>query len=148
MKAQFDYGFKGMSGKRDESIFYYHPGCKVCLVRALPKFEPNERTEMLKNVMANLKNLNPSLGYKQDFKDYLIRYNDLKENRGNQAITWSNLFVKMLYKMAKDNPEIDLLTLSREQIETQNLPCKTVKAAIEAGLLPVVTGYERLDAGI
>lgn len=148
MKAQFDYGFKGMSGKRGESIFYYHPGCKVCLVRALPKFEPNVRTERLKNVMANLKNLNLSIGYKQNFKVYLIYYNDLKENREHQAITWSNLFMKILYKMAKDNPQIDLLTLSREQIETQNLPCKSVKAAIEAGLLPVVQGYERLDAGI
>jgi len=37
---------------------------------------------------------------------------------------------------------IDLSTLTREDIIENNLPCRTVKQAIEAELLPVVPGYE------
>lgn len=148
MKATFEYGFRGMSGKRDDSIFYYHSKRQVCLVRAKPKFEPNARTEKMKIIMKNLSLLNPSQEYKQDFIDYLDDYNSLKENRGNQLISWSNLYMKVLYKMAKVNPAVNLQTLSREQIYSDNLPCKSVKDAINAGLLPMVVGYERFNKPI
>jgi len=39
-------------------------------------------------------------------------------------------------------------TITREQIFSQNLPCKTLKDAIDAGLLPRVNGYERWQAEI
>jgi hypothetical protein len=45
-------------------------------------------------------------------------------------------------------PEVDLRTISRETIYQNDLPCKSVKQAVEAGLLPVVKGYERMNAEI
>jgi len=148
MKAYFKDGFKGMSGKNDDSIFYYHSKCGVCVVRSKPEFKPNATTNKMKSIMANLKQLNPSQSYKQDFADYLDDYNALKDNRGNQLISWSNLYLKLLFKMAKANPGINLLTISREQVFAYNLPCRSLKAAIEAGLLPIVDGYERFDKEI
>ena len=145
MKVTFDDGFKGMSGNRDDSIFYYNTRLKVCIMRKKPEYEPNSRTEKMKQVMANIKLLNPSEEYKQDFANYLDDYNALKENRGNQLISWSNLYLKMLYKLAKVNPSVSLLTLSREQIFVENLPCISLKAAIEVGLLPEVIGYIHFD---
>jgi hypothetical protein len=145
MKVTFGDGFKGMSGHRDDSVFYTHKVTKACIVRSKPQYEPNARTERLKLVMANLRQLNPSAAYKKDFTDYLDDYNALKENRGNQLISWSNLYLKILYKLAKVNPEVDLLTLTREQIISNNLPCISLKAAIEAGLLPEVAAYARFD---
>ncbi|NLM90621.1 MAG: hypothetical protein GX179_05475, partial [Candidatus Cloacimonetes bacterium] len=44
------------------------------------------------------------------------------------------------------NPEIDLKTLTRQQIFADNLPCKSIKSAVEAGILPPVNGYERMTA--
>jgi len=48
--------------------------------------------------------------------------------------------------MAKMNPEIDLKTITRQQIYQENLPCISVKNAVEAGILPPVKGYERMTA--
>jgi hypothetical protein len=53
-----------------------------------------------------------------------------------------NLYLKMLFAMVKKYPEIELATLSRQQILEDDLPCKNVKAAIETGLLPSVKLYE------
>jgi hypothetical protein len=43
---------------------------------------------------------------------------------------------------------VDLKTITREQIASQNLPCRTLRDAIEAGLLPMVEGYQRWDKQI
>jgi hypothetical protein len=145
MKAYFKDFFRGYSGKSDDCIFYYHSKCQVCLVRSKSEFKPNATTNKMKSIMANLKLLNPSQAYKQDLVDYLYCYNALKENRDRQLINWSNLYLKLLFKMAKLDSEVNLLTLTRAQIFAEALPCKSVKAAIGAGLLPVVDGYERFD---
>jgi hypothetical protein len=42
----------------------------------------------------------------------------------------------------------DLKTLTRQQIYDDNLPCKSVKSAVEAGFLPEVLNYQLLDNGI
>jgi hypothetical protein len=92
--------------------------------------------------MANLKLLNPSSGNKQNLKDYLILYNNLPQNREHLVIAWSNLYLKMLFAMAKANPAIELATLTREQIYDDNLPCKTLIEAIQAGLLIEARRYK------
>ena len=57
--------------------------------------------------------------------------------RGN---LWG-LFLKLMWAMAKMRG-LDLEFLTRETIESENLPCRSVKDAVEAGLLPMVKGYE------
>ena len=44
--------------------------------------------------------------------------------------------------LTENSTLIDLTTLTREDIIENNLSCRTVKQAIEAGLLPEVPGYE------
>jgi len=148
MKAYFKNLLSGLSGVLDDKILYYHSVLEVCLLRSKPEFEPNSRTERLKQIMQNLQGINPSAEYKQNFKDYLIQYNNLKANKHKRLISWSNLYLKMFYAMQKALPEVDLLTITREQIEMQNLPCKTVKNAIDAGLLPKVCDYQRYNRNI
>ncbi|MBM4399293.1 MAG: hypothetical protein FJ041_03050 [Candidatus Cloacimonetes bacterium] len=148
MKAYFKNLLSGLSGVLDDKILYYHSVLEVCLLRSKPEFEPNSRTERLKQIMQNLQGINPSAEYKQNFKDYLIQYNNLKANKHKRLISWSNLYLKMFYAMQKALPEVDLLTITREQIEMQNLPCKTVKNAIDAGLLPKVNDYQRYNRNI
>ena len=55
----------------------------------------------------------------------------------------------MMWNMQKTMPDqVDLKTITKEQIYDNNLPCKTLKQAIEAGLLPEVEGYQRWNKQI
>lgn len=63
--------------------------------------------------------------------------------------SWYSLYIKMLWAMQAKYPEqVILKTITREQIFEQNLPCRSVKAAIEDGLLPQIPGYQYLDREI
>ncbi|HQP62758.1 MAG TPA: hypothetical protein PK713_01745, partial [Candidatus Cloacimonas sp.] len=90
--------------------------------------------------------LQPSEVYKNDLRLYLLRHNGLKANRYKQLRSWVNLYHLLMANMAKLYPEIDLKTITREQIYQENLPCISVKKAVEAGVLPQVNGYERMEA--
>ena len=59
--------------------------------------------------------------------------------------SWVNMYLKLMREMAKQDPSIDLLTLTREEIYTRALPCISIKRAVDAGLLPVVYDYSHLD---
>lgn len=148
MKAHFKKGFNGYSGKLDGLVYYYHPRLKRSLVRSyvVPNNKPN--TDRTKAIMANLKLIQPSDAYKQNFKDYLYAYNEMKENQHQPMLSWYNLYIRMLFALQKQYPSVNLLTLSRAQIYAENLPCKTVRAAIEEGLLPIIKNYERLTKEI
>jgi hypothetical protein len=148
MKVHISKGIKGYSGASDGVVYYYHPKMQLCLAReyVVPDNKPN--TDRTKAIMANLKLIMPSAAYKQNFKDYLYGYNDLKEHRDKPALSWYNLYIRMLFALQETVPGVSLLTLSRAQIYAENLPCKTVAAAVEAGLMPSIPYYERLTQEI
>ena len=143
MKTRFKYNIQGMTGKLDGMVYYWHPDAGNILARRYTVPDRNPSAQRMKLIMANLQSLNPSSGYRQNFKDYLIMYNRLPVNRDKPAISWNNLFLKVMFAQTKIIPGIDLTTLTRQQIIDQNLPCRSVKAAIDWELLPVVEGYER-----
>jgi hypothetical protein len=74
-----------------------------------------------------------------------MRYNGLPENAEKEMYSWVNIYLKMMHQLAKSYPEIDLKTITRDYIYDNNLPCISVKRAVEAGLLPPVTDWELLD---
>jgi hypothetical protein len=43
---------------------------------------------------------------------------------------------------------VDIATITKGAIYEQNLPCKSVRAAIDAGLLPPILDYKRLNSGM
>ena len=49
---------------------------------------------------------------------------------------------------AKYPEQVDLKTITKEQILEQQLPCLSVKTAVEDGLLTKVPGYQYLDKEI
>jgi len=75
-------------------------------------------------------------------KLYLCRYRSLRYGANIRIRSWSILFAKLMRDMAKQNPSIDLLTITREYIYLHDLPCISIKKAVDAGLLPRVYGYE------
>lgn len=143
MKVHYKKNLCGYSGTSDDAVYYYHPRLKLSLVRAYAKPKHNPSAEKTRTVMANLRLIQPSDGYKQDFKDYMRAYNELKEYQHKPMLCWSNLWLQMLYTLQKTDGRVNLITLSREQIYAQDLPYRSVSAAIGAGLLPEVDAYQR-----
>jgi hypothetical protein len=145
MKVHYKKAICGYSGTTDEAVYYYHPQLNLSLVREYVRPKDSSATDRIKAVMANLKLIQPSAGYKQNLKDYLLQYNRLKDYQHKPMLTWNNLFVKMMFALEKAFPEVDLTTLARTQITELDLPCHSVKSAVEAGLLPEVDNYSHLD---
>jgi hypothetical protein len=132
------------TGKLDGLIYYCRRSNGKLYVRRKWKFENHPGQAQFASAQRAIFALQPSEVYKRDLKDYLLRYNLLPENEGKQAQYWGNLYVKLMFALQKTYPEtVDLANITREQIVSQNLPCRSIKAAVEAGLLPVVKGYER-----
>lgn len=149
MKVYFKKRLGGMTGTVDGGIYYYHPKLDVCLMRPYKYPRLTVNNERIKAIMQNLKTLSPSKGYKNNLADYIIAYNKSKDFQHKTMTTWSNAWLKLMFAMQKAMPQsIDLASITPQQIMDENLPCKTVKDAIEAGLLPALPDYERWDKEI
>ncbi|MCB5288013.1 MAG: hypothetical protein LHW64_09435 [Candidatus Cloacimonetes bacterium] len=145
MKATFSRGIGAYSGKMDGVVFCYYRREGVVLVRKYTYPKLTENNHRLGSVTTNLHALKPADGYKNDMRTYLGRYNALKQNEGRYIRSWVNLYLKLMREMAKQDSTIDLITLTREDIFTKDLPCISVKKAVEAGLLPKVYDWQHLD---
>lgn len=147
MKATVKEGIKGFSGKLDGAIYYYHPRLKRTLMRRAPKMPIQAKNIEYTTISRKIKAINPSDGYRNDFRNYLNYL--LEKDDSVRLPSWYSLFIKMLWAMQAKYPDtVDLKNISREQIFAQNLPCRSVKNAIEDGLLPEIPGYQYMDREI
>ncbi len=144
MKAKTKYGIAGYRGNVDDMIFYKLPNCDTLIGRRRPQhFRQAAQHKDYRQIAQNLKAIQPGEAYKDDFRVYFSLYRDLPEARRSVS-GWYNLYVKLMWDLQKAGLA-DLKTLTREQILDQNLPCISVKAAVEAGFLLPVLNYQRLD---
>ena len=148
MRATFTYGIGAYSGKLDGVVFCRYRREGLVNVRKYTYPTLTESNHKLGGTTANLHGIKPSEGYKNDMRTYLSRYNTLRENEGKYVRSWVNMYLKLMREMAKRDGSIDLLSLSREEIFTRDLPCISVARAVDAGLLPVVYDYGRLNREI
>jgi hypothetical protein len=132
----------GLSGKVGELVYCYHRREGIIIARRYTYPTITEHNKKVGSISANLFGIKPSSCYKQDLYFYIDRFNGLRDNRQNQMRSWVNVYLKLMYAMAKADPSIELRTLTREEIVERDLPCLTLKKAIEAGLLPQVYGWE------
>lgn len=144
-RAKFTNCIGSYSGKMDGVVFCHYRREGLVLVRKYVYPTLTENNRRLGSITANLHNIQPSEGFKNDMRTYLGRYNALRENEGRYVRSWVNMYLKLMREMARQDNSIDLLTLTREEIYTRDLPCVSVKRAVDAGLLPVVYDYENLD---
>jgi len=153
MKVYYKNLIKAYSGNFDDLIYCYNPRLQCYYARHYSRRRQTAQNQLYTDIAKNMKRLSPSPEYRQDLTNYVNAYNSKKEYREHPLNNWYNAFTKLMWKMSKtyalngtpltDNSiPIDLSTLTREDIIENNLPCRTVKQAIEAGLLPVVPGYE------
>ncbi|MEF3694945.1 MAG: hypothetical protein V3576_06310 [Candidatus Cloacimonadota bacterium] len=148
MRAHFAWGINSYSGRQAGVVFCHYRRENIVLVRKYKYPTLTENNHKLGSITANLHSIQPSDGYKQDMKNYQWRYNTLRENEGKTIRSWVNMYLKLMREMAKRDASIDLQTITRDEIYARNLPCISVKRAVEAGLLPVVYDYTHLDREI
>lgn len=100
-----------------------------------------------RDISRQIKAIEPSEAYRSDFRNYL---NVLRERDQEIRLpSWYSLYIKMLWAMQAKFPElVNLKSISKAQIIEQDLPCRSVKRAVEAGLLPRIPGYEYMDREI
>jgi hypothetical protein len=144
MKVKYKHLIGAYQGRKDGLVYYYNPGLERCIAREYVIPKATEQNRKMGAVTANLKVLQPSEGFMEDLTVYLhlLRSHAATEHsfRGNQ---WS-LYTRLMWAMARLMSK-DLEILTREQIYAEELPCLSVKRAVEAGLLESVSGYELLE---
>jgi len=144
MKVIFKNMIQAYSGKCDGLVYYYNRRLGRMCVREYVKPKTTVQHGNFAAISSNLKALNLSEGYKQDLKDYTELYIRRHDNHKLSVSNWYNIFMMLMWAMSREYA-IDLKTITRTQIYEQELPCISVKTAVEAELIPYVKNYESLD---
>lgn len=147
MKVKFKNMLQGYVGKADEMIYYQDRRTGKIYARRSFKFKKHPGQSPFRKAQKQIYALMPSAEFKYNLRDYCLSYNDLPQNQEKPLFTWCHVYNKMMWAMQKAMPEqVDLKTITRAQITELNLPCRTLKDAIEFGLLPEVAGYKRFNS--
>ena len=146
MKAYVKLMLPGFTGNMDDVVIYYNSHLNKYIARrkVIPKYTPSN--EIIKEIFAFAKRIELSEGYLDDCREYIFQFNR-KNRRQNRAMnTWPNVFMKVMHAIVKSYPDLDLdlKTLTREEIIAMNLPCRSIYESINAGYLEKVRDYNKL----
>lgn len=146
MKVKYKHLLQGYSGHTDDMIYYMDKRTGRTLARKAFKFKDHPGQPAFRTAQRNIYALKPSDAYKHNLLDYCMSYSALPEADGKPLYSWCHVYNRLMWAMQRAMPEsVDLKTITREQISSQSLPCRSLKDAIDAGLLPAVPGYERFN---
>jgi len=148
MKASFENGLAGYRGKYKQVVYCYNKRLGICYVRKRSYPTLTENNHQLGSITANLHSIRPSNAWKDDMRNYIWRYNAMRGNEKKQIYSWVNLYLTLMRAMARQDSSIDLLTLTRSEIYERNLPCITLRQAVEAELLIPVYNWQDYNAEI
>jgi hypothetical protein len=137
MKVKFKGSIRGMRGiNRREDLVYcnYNKGL-LNVVRTLPKREATEQNVSFGKTTTNLHDLYKSTSpeYKENMSVYAIFLSQLPEVYRKPS--GYALFIRMMWTLKKKFPEIDLETITREDIIKHEYPIRTVAEAMASGVL-------------
>lgn len=134
----------GFTGNMDDVVIYYNSklGKMIARRKVKPKFTPDN--SIVKEIHAFRRRIEVSEAYLNDCRRYIELFNQKYRRHGRAMSTWPNVYMKVMRALKSQHPEIDFKTLSREDVIDQNLPCRTIASAVEAGYLEKVPGYEAL----
>jgi len=143
MKVSFTNLIKAYSGKCDGLVYMYNRRLNKIIARRMPVFKPHAGNVRMGQVAKNLAALEICEAYRTDLRLYTEMFRMAYPEAG--CYTWMNTFSKLMWALQRAFG-LDLGSITRNEIETQELPCMTLKTAVEAGLLPIVKGYERFGS--
>jgi ABC-type glycerol-3-phosphate transport system substrate-binding protein len=144
MKVTLKHRQHNYKGECDDLVYYTTRGSNQLFARRYVRPRYTAANQMIGNSGKHIKTLRPSEGYIQDLKHYIDLYNSRLWPDEPHLHNWYALFVRLMFAQAKAL-SIPIFSLTFELINAQQLPCRSVKTAVEAGLLMEVEGYERLE---
>ncbi|MBP7309901.1 MAG: hypothetical protein KA984_01285 [Candidatus Cloacimonetes bacterium] len=133
------------SGKADDLVFCYNRFSGTMYARKKARHKSTAENERIGDTSRSIFGLNPSAGFKKDLQLYLLGYNRLRENRDKPVQSWSAMYLHLMHAMTRKVENVNLQTITREEIYLRSLPCVSIRAAVEAGVLPAVNGWEGLE---
>lgn len=145
MKAKLKVLLPGFTGNMDDVTIYYNSKLNKYIARkkVKPKFTPDH--SLIQEMHSFRRRIKVTQGYLDDCREYIRLFNQKFRRQGRAMSTWPNVFMKIMRALKKNYPDIDFLTLTRDVVLEWDLPCRTVAAAVRAGYLEAVPGYEKLD---
>jgi hypothetical protein len=148
LKAKLKVLLPGFTGNMDDVVVYYNSKLNKYIARkkVKPKFTPDH--SLTQEMHAFRRRIAASEGYIDDCREYIRLFNQKFRRQGRAMSTWPNVYMKIMRALKAQYPELDFAALSREDVFERELPCRTVAAAIEAGYLEKVSGYEKLNREI
>ena len=151
MKVTFKYGIGAFTGKIDNAVFWAQKSKLASLMR---KFTYPKITTHNINIGAIAKNLGHlwrelTVDYREDFKTYADRYYVQYGSEGDYDPARSPyaFWTHAIWAWSKDRPEVDLSTLTMEDLEVTGIAMSTVKNCVQNGFLRVIDQYDDLTAG-
>ena len=151
MKVTFKYGIGAFTGKIDNAVFWAQKSKLASLMR---KFTYPKITTHNINIGAIAKNLGflwreLTVDYREDFKTYADRYYVQYGSEGDYDPARSPyaFWTKAIWAWAKEHTDVDLKTLTMEDLEVTGMAISTVKNCIQNGYLRVIDQYDDLTAG-
>ncbi|MDP3115386.1 MAG: hypothetical protein Q8M98_11555 [Candidatus Cloacimonadaceae bacterium] len=144
MKATVKVMLPGYTGNMNDITFYFNRklNCMVARKKVMPKFVPSH--EPMQQIFAFARRIGLSEAYKQDCNLYIDRYNQKNRKHHRAHSSWPSIFAKLMFAQLIAKPDLDLTTLTRDAAIAQNLPCRSIAASIQAGLLEKVRDGEML----
>jgi len=144
MKAYVKLTLPGFTGNMDDVVIYYnsHLNKYIARKKVIPKYTPSN--EIIKEIFAFAKRIELSDGYLNDCREYIFQFNRKNRRQDRAMNTWPNVFMKVMRATMKSYPDLDLKTLTREEIIAMNLPFRSIYESINAGYLEKVRDYNKL----
>ncbi len=139
MKTKFKNAVRSFHGiNRKEKLVYtlYNNG-ELPITKNLPIREITEDNHKFGKITKNLHVLFESLSteYKRDLANYALALQSTHPSKDKIAIRAYGLFSRMMWSLKKQHPEIDLATLTREDILQNGYLVRTIVEAMQNGLL-------------
>ena len=144
MKAYVKLMLPGFTGNMDDVVIYYNAHLNKYIARrkVIPKYTPSN--EIIKEIFAFAKRIELSESYLNDCREYIWQFNRKNRRQDRAMNTWPNVFMKVMRATMKSYPDLDLKTLTREEIIARNLPCSSIYESINAGYLEKVKDSNKL----
>ena len=151
MKVTFKYGIGTFQGKIDNSVFWPQKSGLASLMRKFtyPKLTSQNTKigKIGKNLAIIWQDLEPD--YCDNLRSYAQRYYVQYGSEGSfdPARSPYAFYTHMIWEWSKSHSNIDLKTLTYEDLSVTGTQISTVKNAIDNGYLRTIDQYDDLTAG-
>ena len=148
MKVTFKYGIGTFNGKIDNAVFWPQKSGVASIMRKFTYPTLTSQNTLMGKIGKNLAYLWSlfDMPYKKDLKTYAERYYVQYGSEGDfdPARSPYAFYTKMMWAWAEEHSDVDLKTLTMEDLALVGAAITTVRNAINGGFLRPIDQYDDL----